>query len=436
MPNYLKDYNFIQPFDISSSKTDVWLVEDRKTLQKFVLKLFVNLDEKGKHPPSYEMLKNEIQTYGLISKQLIKKNDVRNIIPLHLYGSASAKELIEFIHRSVKNKNLTREMLEQNLFGKTLYMLDAIGKTDFTIVTVAKKRRSMLGKHQLNIHKVVYSYLLTPFVENVSNFGDFVERPEIYRNPTELFRYILIVLVVIFHLSRVGINQNDFHLGNVLITKREFGFSKEHRQSYFLVFDNKTLLIENEYTPFVFDFDRSVLHNRTHKYLESLEELGSCSSFHDKTDLIRFLAEMDFEFRRFISDDPSVSSIYKPIRQQLAKWCRNPKLKTYLTKLDPFQQDSNLDKSIVCIKKVLTEDFVDLETVLRYAASYAQYPSFETKKIIAADSAELRKIRSEYYKSNSFPPNELHCVEFVTAMFDSKTKHNFARTICSALSIH
>lgn len=450
----LNEFEFVEGFEkVSGSKTDIWVIRQKGTQQKYLMKVFVNLDESGNHPESYHLLKNELKVYQLLTSELIQKNHIRNIVPIRAIETVHAEELIRFVARSSK---IPETVIRDNLIVNTLYMLersddkkriDEYQEPNFfnTMFNLGQSLSSTL-----HLDSIKYSFFITRFIDGSQDIGTYLEDPEFSTDILQVWRCLSIALLTVYHLARIGINQNDLHFGNILLSKASYYGGVDqmdipmYKKSYLLVFENQTVIVQNEYTPFVFDFDRASILNQHVVTLDDYENVGNCPKFHEKRDLIRFLAELHASFRILIQNFKSMRAtqyveIYSKYLHSIESWVSHPKLRAYVTTLDPYHNSNvSVNRKVLCNDKILDTGVADFPSILKEFFRAAKFPSFPTLSILNGDKTVVTSLLQQLIRDSSWEsvPNAkamadfLHFnIQFVTPTFTEENKKLFTDNI-------
>lgn len=286
----------------SASPTDILLVQP--IVGKLVMKMYV-IQAILKDGVSYNLmdvdhedLDFEVEIYKRLKKELIDDPilQVRNIIPYietveFSFEMLRAKLIMDF---QTQGSPLTVNQISNNLIENTLIMLKIL-----TGPGVRRKKINRAG----NNSSPSFIYSLSPYTFDVrsviyrgivtANGGSYKFTDYLLRGAnlqyTDIMRYFGLILIAIRAMAKKGVNQNDLHFGNILMSEELTGLGFQLKK-YFLYYKEYLFLIDQEYTPFVYDFDRSSLQNNPagiNNRLVGLEHGGNCPSFHLKRDLAK-----------------------------------------------------------------------------------------------------------------------------------------------------
>jgi len=376
----------------SASPTDILLIQPMHN--KMILKMFVISYElssnqtKQRETPSYskDFLLFESEVYELLKNKLIDHPvyQVRNIIPLietleFKFGTFRDKLYNDFSRQL--NPPLTKNQVTNNIIENTSVMLGVIAKKRESINKVSQDTppvyiiNTSIPGTTIDIRSVIYRGIVTAKIEQLT-FGKYLEQNINIFTAEEVMRYMFVILTTIAAIANVGINQNDLHLGNILMDKTFAGLGSKTK-GYFMFFQEHLLWIKNEYTPFVFDFDRSAVKGTVLSKLNSLSKYGNCSNFHEKRDLVKVLCG----FIRFIRElynvnkNPEISKLYTYAEDAYNRLFKNSELKNSLLTgtISCFMQDPTGSRSIMCDEQELNNNMESWERILSWCGKRANF---------------------------------------------------------------
>lgn len=287
----IDNFVFIRGFKTSSgSRTDFWLIKHIHTGKKYMLKLFVE-SQKGLYTKVYERQQHEVKTYESLQKYLIEGENVRNILHYYANGSELFRNLLEFVYQGCKENgnNLTREEIGHNLLQNVRFMLKQIKKKYNVRVDKRPNRELEKFKDYFNPKTFIFSYIITEYITNQVSFSEYLYKYS--PNKKQISKYMSVICTTLFQMSQLGINQNDLHFGNILMkmNMNTFEANKYFQKVYLIVFENKTFIVDNQYTPLIYDFDRASIYNDPFEVMKNYTFGGNCIYYDEKRDFVRAL---------------------------------------------------------------------------------------------------------------------------------------------------
>jgi hypothetical protein len=289
----------------SASPTDIWEVQEKKTNEEYIAKIFIeqvfNIEKNNFVEPTTSVLLNhEINVYQYLKEQLIEDRNVRNILRIIDTAEFDFEEAFKVIERSniVKQKNLTSNQIVRNLLNNCRYMLfrppggrKAVTTSTTLNAPISEDEHIVNG---LELFRVKFKSILTPVIRGGS-LSSMLIKNEKTIPPWIFMRYMYVLFTTLSAMSDSGVNQNDLHFGNVLVDEN-FAGGPEFRKRYFLISPSEdALLIDNDLTLFIYDFDRAAIRGGKGKYTEQLNRVrrgGNCPEFHPKRDFLKILCLM------------------------------------------------------------------------------------------------------------------------------------------------
>ena len=307
----LSEFVFEKYIDSNSvSLSDIWVVRNKIDNKPYILKLwvdgFIKKDGTREVFPKrdLQMLRNETKIYNDITKDVIESQNVRNILFVkETETNVRFDTLLDMLEES---KLLPREQFKNNLLFTTRQLfLSRItdGKDQKNIVyeeSHGKLPDSLFKINGYDIQKeVLYAFICTPLIDGGNLYdiiGSMYKKVQ-ERRPTltdseflnKTMNYMTLILITLSIMAENGYNHNDLHFGNVLMSNEIFGINSYHTKNYFLVVDNMILFINNEYIPYIYDFDRTVKNGIEFNELEDFEQYGQCIKFNKHRDILKFL---------------------------------------------------------------------------------------------------------------------------------------------------
>lgn len=335
----LNDFTFIKGFPSNSaSQTDIWLV--RKDNQKYIMKLFISEsnDKIGKE------LIDKSSTLLIHEKNIYQQlQGLRNVLQLESYFSnLEYYDLLEFLTRG--ETELPKRVLQNNLNTNIHCM-----------ITNNKNRPSVsndifenINYKEMNIHQRMYTFYknfiestllvnknvkldfktnfrysiivtkytplsLEKYVENSLRNSNYTSRKKFIN---EFFGYILIIMLTCIHdLGGKGINQNDLHPGNILLsdeTESQNYLSSSYIKKYTSNSGYFYMAVDLPYRPIIYDFDRS-----TQDYKENIlptkefEPHGQCIHYNPYRDMTKILCYLLYILKYIINESKESNEIKK-----------------------------------------------------------------------------------------------------------------------------
>lgn len=399
-----------------ASPTDLFIVKDTETNKEYVFKVFIEeytIIQKNNRqmyiqpgPDTIDLI-HEIRMYKTLRESIIIPYNVRNLLCIHGDGKFVLKDYVQLVTRST---SLTELQALNNVVQNTKSMLKfpdskQVVITESNPVSSIEAEFLIDKKYIIDIKQpILYHAISTPRLNPL--FIDACIDPE-HKKATsskEFMNYIFLVLVTEFILSGFGFNHNDLHAGNIYLDKTYFGPSEHHKRVYLLVYNTHVLLINNEYIPYIYDFDRSIQKNKSRKSLRDDNFIagGNCPRFHPKRDFVRTLC-MVYQFIQVynLKHIPDFSVIQYEILNNLMS---SPKLRKIIEKDESFMcfmRDS--DNVSVSCKDVHIDTVKKREDILDWALKKTSYSYFTFEHL---EDVEKRQTSSPYYKQVTKVLNE------------------------------
>lgn len=384
------EFEFVKGFPKkSASRTDFWKIRRKTDGEEFAIKVFVE-SEDGVQPKQYALLKHEVRTYKLLKKHLIDAENVRNIIPIYAIGTITFNDIVQLIMSS-PNNNLTRFQISQNLLQNTKYMTRASNKR----IVIDMTPNHDTEFRTADIERFHYAYMVTPYL-NCSDFIKFLTKTK-NLSTRQLCRYMAVICTTIYQMSAIGVNENDLHLGNILMSDQVFGPTKYHSQIYLLVFNKTTYIIDNPYTPYVYDFDRAAIDGKYISQLEYAVKGGNCTTYHEKRDFIRLLCGLYKWIPYMRSYDDMLVELQDAILHVLIK---DKRLQSAVKYADPACWLTHKNSSVQCDDKLLLEGMASTESILRFFFNNSDFKTVPTKKLYENHKESLTFIHKNFCMKN------------------------------------
>jgi|694.fasta_scaffold103421_4 hypothetical protein len=405
--SFISQFEFVgeQTKGDSASATTFFTIRDRKTKKEYFVKLFVE-SVKGKPPYSYALLKHELDVYHKLYRDL-KPYNIRNILfPHRTVQDLSYKELVEFV-----SEKMTENQAKKYVKNCT---------------------KEMLGKHMKvpaqNIPSITYMGSISDKVvyDKFRNFTEFLSDTKKYWTRRKLSRYMAILVLTLYQMSNIGVNQNDLHFGNIMVSQRRYGSTPFHCQRYLIVTPKDTFIVDNEYTLLVFDFDRAAIRNEYISELSRAEHGGNCPSFHEKRDLLRVICVLFQHIYHLIATHSEVFDFQQLMLDSLVRdpYIRDRIKNAFDTCWLEYRYrtpDGEVVTSISCIDEWLTNGLASVSEILTFFFRHAKFKRVPTKKLIQNDASAIQLVTKELAKDylwtldHSQLINDADLEKFITA---------------------
>jgi hypothetical protein len=333
--------------------------------------------------------------------------NARNILCVAGDGQFDAKELFEFIQKY--HPELNRSNIQYNIYENLLFLLRLSDTRTRQPLTLKRSSVPVLRQKDMEVPfgnvdvvrldlPVVYRCFFTPKIDRLS-LADAIENGTL-GTLDECMRYVYLLFVTLLLTSSVGVNQNDLHWGNILLSRNYFGPSMYHKRVYFLVFNDRVTLIDNVYLPFLYDFDRAAIQNKVIPALEENKDMysrgGNCPKFNPKRDFVKMLCCLWHYLRILSRVDPTARTYQQEIMTLLIRdetvrqAIRNSHDACWMTTAD----DSN---SVLCIDSHLNNGISSRTGIIQWASERCSYKSCslnDLKDVVraGAQSASYRKV--------------------------------------------
>lgn len=415
----LENFALVQGYDSSSaSRTDIWEARDKKTDNVFIFKTFItqfySTDRRTEKtsedtPLSADLLLHELNTYKALRSALIDNPliNCRNILCIAGDGQFSALDLKEFLET---NTNLSSRNIQLNIYNNLLFLLRLSDSHERKAIDTVVKTPKPVTLKDLQIpfgnvdmirldYPIRYHCMITPKIDRES-LSDAIEEGKVI-NLNNLMRYLFVIAVTILMMSSVGVNQNDLHWGNILLSKNYYGPSPLHKRKYLLIYDDKVLLVDNPRIPILFDFDRAAIQNVRVPDLEADDMYsvgGNCPKFHRKRDFLKFLCCIWHYCNILQKRDPAARSIQDEIMTKLIfhdtirSAIKSSHRACWLT-----SEDNNI--SVLCMSEILDKGMISILDIIRWVEQKANFISCTVNELVAfpkqkASSMGKSKVRT------------------------------------------
>lgn len=396
----------------SASRTDIWDVKDLETGARYIFKSFVSefqtFDRRSSRivaqiPLSADLLIHELNVYRSLRTSLIEPPEVnaRNILCVVGDGQFDAKELFEFVQKY--RPDLSRANIQYNIYENLLFLL-RLSKARSREPLTLKRQVPVLQQRDLEVPfgnvdvvrldlPIQYRCFFTPKIDQLS-LADAIESGKV-NSLDSCMRYMYLLFLTLLLTSSVGVNQNDLHWGNILMSQNYFGPSAYHKRIYFLVFNDRLVLVDNPYVPFLYDFDRAAIQNKVVPGLEENKYMysrgGNCPKFNPKRDFVKMLCCL-WHYLRILSRSESKARTYQDeimtllIRDETVRDAiRNSHDACWMTTAD----DSD---SVLCIDSHINNGISSRSGIIQWVSERCSYLSCslsELKDVVRAGSRSV-----------------------------------------------
>lgn len=376
-----RDYEITKAIEsTSASATDTFIVQHKQTGMNYFVKLFIKKTDNARKPvpKSYFYLKNEIRICRYLKCALVDKYNVRNILLPVSEGKLTYEDLFNLVKESRTN-TLTDTQIRRNIIVNTEYMMNQRKtiKERKPIDAVRTVRTKGIVK---NIDKFTYKFMLSPLVQGLyENFSEFLSKPKPGWKWTvqNISRYFAIVCYTLLQMAEVGVNQNDLHFGNILVNRKMFGPTPYHMRIHLIVTPTDTYIIDNEFTVFIFDYDRSVLKGEYNESFKCFEYAGNCPHFHLKRDLLKALCG----FYKHMSKYRYLQSFREDMIKTLVTHDYVYSKIVHSHKYCWLSVDSERP-AVGCRNEYLNEGLVDSQEIVSFFFEQAKFKSIPTKQLV------------------------------------------------------
>lgn len=391
----LDEFEFVKGFPkTSASRTDFWKIKRKTDSKLYSLKLFVDTVDGITHPYEYALLKHEVRTYKLLKKHLIDGSNVRNILPVYAIGIITFEDIVKLILKSPYN-SLSKLQIAQNIVQNTKYMLRKTTKR--IVVDVSPEISLTPGPGPIDIHNISYAYMVTPYLDG-PDFVQFLKSQDNVWSVQQLCKYASIIATTLYQMMSIGVNENDLHFSNILMSKKVFGPTKYHSKVYLLVFNNKAFIVDNQYTPFVYDFDRAAIYGKYITQLERVEMGGNCPTFHNKRDFVRFLCGLYKWSSHLRTNDHKNMIQFK--NYILHNLIIDERLRDAIQYSDPSCWMTDRKSSVQCNNSLLQHGMVEPDAILKYIFKLAKFETVSSTKLYENHRETLKNVSHQLYYRN------------------------------------
>lgn len=341
----MDNFAFVRGFHSSSaSPSDIYLVQDKKTDRRYIMKLFLASDS---------MLNYEAKMYQSVQKNILGKQISPFFVGFYKkINNIKFDELKIWLNKYVK-KDIDTRLRRNILYMYTVLMYPEYIDRFFPIGRPAIDQFDELensAKEMLQeTSKLTFAAILTNEVQdNVDLFNT------VYDLKKEQFRqipgYIAMVLTGLYALNSIKITHNDIHHGNIFMSNKYRPDKSGTAKSLVIGFDQYIFFIyPGDKAPFIFDFDRATKEDDENKMVDEFSRYGQCSDFNARRDILKFMCEMI----RSMDEKACIKWYYELL---FGSNVSNPKVKKLIKSIDRGDCFfSNREESYLCIN-----DYLDL----------------------------------------------------------------------------
>ena len=387
-PVRLADYELVKGRESNSaSATDTYVVRSQETGDRYFIKLFVkNTDRSGaeKVPSTYHFLKNEIRVCRHLKCTLFDDYNIRNVLLPSGEGKATYQDIFDMVQRSSFNK-LTDSQIKRNIIKNSDYMLDPHKRSREAVD--ASRNPLRLRETIKHIDKFKYKFMMTPLVKGIyENFGEFILKST--WTDQSISKYMAIICYTLLQMSEVGVNQNDLHFGNILVNRKMFGPTSYYMRNHLIVTPTDTYIIDNEFSVFVFDFDRATIKGQYNMQLEDYAFAGNCPHYHEKRDMLKVICSV----YKYTQSHRSLSKFRK---EMLDKLVHNnfvySKIKAYADE-DCCLEMKNYTPAVGCRNEYLDSGLSNNQDIVAFFFKYAKFKSVPTADIVNNVPRSVEKV--------------------------------------------
>lgn len=391
----LETFEFVKGYATGTgSHADFWKIKHKNSKRYYMAKIFLDdvylSNGKKIKTKYYETLKHEIRTYQSMKSYLISDENVRNLLMIYTSHTVTFQELFNFVY---EHTNLNKDVLRHNFIQNIKRML-GFTREHVKIHENTKPYFAEKNIQDYDIEKCTFIFSITKYVESM-DFSDFVSKKETNWTISSLCNYFSIILVTIYQMASIGFNHNDLHWSNIFITDKYYGPSQWHLPIYLLVFNNKTFIINNKYTPIIYDFDRTSVYNIYLQRLENLKFGGNCPKYHFNRDFVRTLCNIFQHLKYYIRSKDNLKNFNKLIIDNLIY--DKELIEMLNTTEDPSCHMKTKDKenSYQCLMRVLDKGIAEPEKIMSFFFGFSSFENVPTKNILKGDYKTLNFIKTK-----------------------------------------
>jgi hypothetical protein len=400
MSDLFERFKIVQGFKSdSASRSDIWESMDTQTGKSVIFKVFMyefqssektTSEEYTEIPHNREGFLHEINVYQTLREYLIDDPSVncRNILCIVGDGTFTHNDLYAALKRDT---TLSAQNIEYNLNQNLRFLIHLKEKPRYSITRELKKAPKLKASQwaiQLKDGRtvrldlpVLLGCFITPKIDQLS-IEDAIEK-KVIRIP-ECFRYLFVIFITLLLMSSVGVNQNDLHWGNILLSKTYVGPSPRHKKHYFMVYNDQIILIDNPMIPIIYDFDRTSINHKRISTLEYNKDFyatgGNCPRFHAKRDFVKSLCCMFQYCNRLRATHPPAEeeAVLRQIQTEiLGGLIKSEQVREAILRSNEacWMSTVNQDNSILCFDRDLLHGVVSRQAIIDWCFSKCNYLS-------------------------------------------------------------
>lgn len=350
----------------SSSKTDILIATELNT--EYIVKLYIESYNNVKLSDSV-LYDHEIQIYKYLTDNLVNNINIqnRNILPIHNVIRMNFNDYYQQLKKDFVDTNIINELLlKRNVIINILFMLNYIEKrininnqyklNDNKIKNINVNKFPKIERNGkiINLKNIELVGLITPKIKSLT-FIEYLMKENI--KIKELYDYIFLILTTLYSMSNLGINQNDLHWKNILMS--DTVLDKNKSKNYLLLFDEYIIPIQLKYNPLIYDFDRAIEKQKYMKELNDYKRGGNCPTFNRKRDLLKTICHL-YHYLKYREKNREANNL-------LNKLIISEELKTVIkyTKINCWLTTRNGENSYLC-RQNLENEIIDWEECLSY----------------------------------------------------------------------
>ena len=337
------------------------------------------------------LLNHEADVYKYLREKVINPYMIRNILYMIDSKTMDFNEYLSFIldskrYQSSELFKLSKNQIIRNVISNTKYMIDSSGKRNKISYNSSSSsiRDDEYYIRNIDIRDSTIKMIITPKIEGMS-LGDYISNNSKIITENEFMRYMFVIFVTLESMAIRGINQNDLHWGNILMSHNYYGSTKYQLRNYFLLYGDNILYIDNNFTPIVYDFDRASIRGKYIKNLDWAENWGNCPNFHPKRDILKMLCCMYWEIKlNKLDKNRSFQIILDELMNKILK---SNKLRDAIKNEDTYKDQKASScwlrgkPSFLCLEKHLDDNIADIEEILNWCLKWTDYKSISLRQV-------------------------------------------------------
>lgn len=444
-------YKFIEGFSSSSaSPTDIWVVE--RDGQQYVLKIWIDkivLDAKHNKYidfPNVDFLRHEVEIYNYIKGNIIIPNNSRNLLSIQDSTYASFNDLLKILQTS---KNKTKAQWKNNLIYNTIKLLtnpkDRI-QIDGPDIMGNLQNKTIKMEYDGVLHEItatdniIYRYICTQNM-NGTSLTDYITT-QIKKNNFNLKEFLNYAMLILcggtLTLSLGGVTHNDFHYGNIMLSPHIHGPTEFHKKNYLFVTNSEIMIVNNPYTPIIYDFDRSVLKDHEYKEFEPYQYAGNCTTYHPKRDFLKFICQI-YKFLIAVKTKTSSFKLQQDITDLLKNmWNElgiSTNLKNQIIKISNNSCffETPVQLSTLCMDDTLDTELASITDICSWIVSKSSYKRYPIDIILENELPnEIRQLFPTNMTDDKFKFYLIANIQFM-GTFTENDKNSFIKNLSEKL---